>query len=386
MHRKVQVWIFDAAARKVLLLKLNRKRGGFWQPVTGGVEPREPSALAAAREAFEETGFQGRPRPTGYRFKFEGRWGPASEIVYALKLKHAARAPKLDPDEHTQARWVTPTQARRLVKFDSNRKGLQAALKIILPLLLLAQTLHAAQTVKVGPEPVAAHRLPSRQSEILETLGQGTDLRVSDQPFADARNVHWYKVRLSQGQTAYVEARGLAVSASLQAEALRMGIAPETVASEPRKEYEWSMHFRLAAVGGAMIFPTTGAAVGGDAEFSLNTLLHLNGYLRRLLAIAVSFTAIPWQTPQYILAGGPVFRIYSSTLMEPEIRVRAGYDFSAQTFVMAPSFGYRLQLGTNPKIHFTWFWDLGCWLGPVALNTDPPRVAPYLLSGFGLSF
>ena len=46
--RKVQVWIYRKASGtpsqgpvEVLILKLTPERGGFWQPVTGGVEEGE---------------------------------------------------------------------------------------------------------------------------------------------------------------------------------------------------------------------------------------------------------------------------------------------------------------------------------------------------------
>ncbi len=389
--RKVQVWILDSALKKVLLLKLNRKRGAFWQPVTGGVDDGEASVQGAAREVLEETGIRGRPRSTGFRFSFEGRWGPAREIVYALRLKKSEGLvkPRLDPREHVQARWVTPAQARRLVKFESNRKGLAAALEVFrilfLALLLSAEGAEAAQRVRVGPAPIAAFRLPSRQSDILETLGQGTDLLTSEQPFGDARGIFWYKVRLANSQTAYVEAKGVSANQS-GSEIRAAGIAKETVESEPRKESEWAMHLRTAFLGGMEASPGVAAALGGDAEFSVNVLLRRNGYFRRFLAVAVSFTAVPWQTQQWILAGGAVFRVFSYSLLEPEVRVRAGYEFTTASFIAAPSFGYRLQLGTNPRVHFTWFWDLGCWLGPGATGATAATVLPFLMSGFGLSF
>jgi 8-oxo-dGTP pyrophosphatase MutT (NUDIX family) len=389
--RKVQVWIFDQRNR-VLLLKLKQKRGGFWQPVTGGVEKGETSRQGALREAQEETGFEftKRPVPTGYRFRFEGRWGPASEIVYALKLKPGQGSqPRLDPREHVDAKWVTPAQARKAVSFDSNREGLRAALQVLRLLVVLAVlvpgfTAQAAQKAKVTGEAAQSYRLPSRQSDYLDVLSGGTELWVSDDPIQDQQRAFWYKAKLPSGQTGYVEAKDIELK-NLGNANLRAGIAAQVVEPEERIEKEWSMHTRLAFFGGALTYPTLGAALGGDAEFSVNLLLGQRSYLRRLIALAVSFTAVPWQTSQWILAGGPVFRIYSDTLMEPEFRIRAGYDFGLGVFAFSPAFGYRLQLGTNSRIHFTWFWDLGCWLGPGAAGTDP-WVLPYALSGFGLSF
>ena len=63
-----------------MLLKLNAETGGFWQPVTGGVEQGESIASAAGRESDEETSlpFTGEPVPVGYEFEFEKKRGSLS--------------------------------------------------------------------------------------------------------------------------------------------------------------------------------------------------------------------------------------------------------------------------------------------------------------------
>ena len=42
---------------KYLMMKRTDERGGFWQPVTGGVEDGESIEQAAIREVYEETGY-----------------------------------------------------------------------------------------------------------------------------------------------------------------------------------------------------------------------------------------------------------------------------------------------------------------------------------------
>ena len=132
---KVQCWIFStsgAGEPVCLLLRTTRKRGSFWQPVTGSAEAGEPDAAAALREATEETGFAFAPPPadTGYEFAFTSRFGEARERVFAAKVP-GAQPPKLDPREHDAFQWIAPADALELVRFPSNRDGLRHAYRLI---------------------------------------------------------------------------------------------------------------------------------------------------------------------------------------------------------------------------------------------------------------
>ena len=148
MIRKVQVWIHfcdPESQRWVLLLKTRADRGGFWQPVTGGVEENETFEQAALREAEEEThlAFVSPLQDLLFEYEFQGRWGQARERVYALEasfLKNAENAAplqsssglplaalsvKIDPTEHDEWQWVNPSEALNWLHFDSNRVGLK---------------------------------------------------------------------------------------------------------------------------------------------------------------------------------------------------------------------------------------------------------------------
>jgi 8-oxo-dGTP pyrophosphatase MutT (NUDIX family) len=137
-HLKVQVWIACRDPKrpqrgwKVLLLKMRKDRGGYWQPVTGSVEKGERLSKAALREAIEETGltFPKQPRSLEQSFRFESRWGGLCEehgFFLIAPLSAAGELPKvkLDPKEHTDYEWMAPSQAHQHLGFASNRRMLK---------------------------------------------------------------------------------------------------------------------------------------------------------------------------------------------------------------------------------------------------------------------
>jgi dihydroneopterin triphosphate diphosphatase len=134
--RKVQVWIYaeNKGVFSFLLFKTNEKRGGFWQPVTGGVNEGESYDAAALREASEESGLKLESKPflIGFEFDFESNRGqkksPAHEICYAISVDWNQRASvMIDPKEHSESLWVSAEEVLSKVKFESN----QSAFKLL---------------------------------------------------------------------------------------------------------------------------------------------------------------------------------------------------------------------------------------------------------------
>jgi 8-oxo-dGTP pyrophosphatase MutT (NUDIX family) len=136
---KVQVWIYRAADQapakssgiEVLLLLLKPERGGFWQPVTGGVDKGESLTQAALREANEESGlrFEAVPLSLDYRFTYMAKDREFEEHGYALKA--ASSQVKLDPHEHVDHRWVSVQDAAEMLKHPSNAEGLSRLLDLL---------------------------------------------------------------------------------------------------------------------------------------------------------------------------------------------------------------------------------------------------------------
>jgi lipoyl(octanoyl) transferase len=124
-----------ASDGRVLLLKRAPERGGFWQPVTGRMDPGETAMETARRELREEIGADVAVAPLSYRHGFAidhvvmGREpGPvrgADEEAFVARLP-AGFTPVLSA-EHTEWAFHPAEAAARVPRFAGLRRAIRLA-------------------------------------------------------------------------------------------------------------------------------------------------------------------------------------------------------------------------------------------------------------------
>ena len=132
--KKVQVWVYRRiqGGLEVLLLLTRPDRGSFWQPITGSVEEGEELLVAAARELHEETGMGAGAIPFSLRkdFSFEKNGKMVREYGYVVQAPASAGI-RLDSKEHVKLQWVSPEEARDMLRYISNVEMLDALLTFL---------------------------------------------------------------------------------------------------------------------------------------------------------------------------------------------------------------------------------------------------------------
>jgi dATP pyrophosphohydrolase len=126
---QVEVIIFKIIDKKVLFLMLKRaeERGGFWQPVTGGIDEGEELKASALREVQEETGLTKHIEILEdlhfFEFETNGGFGVLKEYVFGLQVHPEAKT--TISDEHSEQRWCTTEEALNLLKYENNKVGIR---------------------------------------------------------------------------------------------------------------------------------------------------------------------------------------------------------------------------------------------------------------------
>lgn len=121
-------------AGQVLLLE-RRDRPGFWQSVTGSLEPGETPAQAARRELAEETGLRGEPADLEQTRRFEifpefrHRFPPGvtRNLEHAFAFDAGSTVDiALDTSEHRRYRWLPWKEAAALTGSWSNQEAIES--------------------------------------------------------------------------------------------------------------------------------------------------------------------------------------------------------------------------------------------------------------------
>jgi dihydroneopterin triphosphate diphosphatase len=118
------IYVINNGIVKYLLFKRQPERGGFWQPVTGGVEEGETILYAARREVMEESGYikVKNMYDLNYTFTFNVKEKIITEHVFAFEVVHTDV--KFCTREHSEIKWVSFDEAMIYLKWDTNKEAL----------------------------------------------------------------------------------------------------------------------------------------------------------------------------------------------------------------------------------------------------------------------
>ena len=120
-----------------LLLQTNKRRGQFWQNVTGKVENEETFEEGALREAIEETGLNIESIidfiDLELTHEFIDQHKRSVEEKSFLLILDRTWNVVLDPNEHSQYKWVDINEINHgVVKYPGNYEALEKSIKTIL--------------------------------------------------------------------------------------------------------------------------------------------------------------------------------------------------------------------------------------------------------------
>jgi ADP-ribose pyrophosphatase YjhB (NUDIX family) len=119
-----------------LLMKTNKKRGSFWQNVTGKVEEGETFDEGGMREAIEETDLKIHQIvdiiDLNLPFEFIDQHGRQVHEECFMVILEDRWDVKIDPHEHDAFEWVMMKDiSSDSVKYSSNFEALQKAMSIL---------------------------------------------------------------------------------------------------------------------------------------------------------------------------------------------------------------------------------------------------------------
>ncbi|WP_238655809.1 NUDIX hydrolase [Paenibacillus piscarius] len=120
---------------QILVLKRTPQRGGYWQPVCGGVENGEAHTEAVLREIAEETGITLIKLLTDLNYTFSyretknGVLMDMQDYCYAAEIEHPVDI-KLS-GEHEAYQWLSYAEAQECLTWEHNLIALERLMQLL---------------------------------------------------------------------------------------------------------------------------------------------------------------------------------------------------------------------------------------------------------------
>ncbi len=125
---------YKKEGNEILYCVFHRADNGWWQFVSGGGEDDEQPIETAKREVFEECGIKVDDMatliskayiPTNiFSPKYLEFWGYDRYVIPEHAFAFECRDEIILSEEHTECRWLSYEDARKLLTYDSNRTAM----------------------------------------------------------------------------------------------------------------------------------------------------------------------------------------------------------------------------------------------------------------------
>jgi 8-oxo-dGTP pyrophosphatase MutT (NUDIX family) len=130
LHKKVQIVLINRQKQTLVLFQVNKDRGGFWQNITGSVEPGEDILQAAQRELLEESGITtDNIIDLNFHFHFHDQWNRDVEEYCFVALSE--KTPVLSCEHQKYKELKLDEVHKSDYKFENNFQAFLTAKEII---------------------------------------------------------------------------------------------------------------------------------------------------------------------------------------------------------------------------------------------------------------
>ena len=111
-----------------LIVKRVPSDGGFWQAITGTIEPGEEPLTTLKRELVEEAGLNDLIHVSDLleTYKWSNETVSGIDSVFAIEVRQDVQI-ILEPSEHDMFKWLLLEDAIKMLKYDGNKLSMRAA-------------------------------------------------------------------------------------------------------------------------------------------------------------------------------------------------------------------------------------------------------------------